>query len=244
MNAHSPPPFTPAQVLEAARRAESEGRDEYALQFYRHLANNFPDTPEGAAAQSALMRLAAAPTFGGQQPPAPSSYGLGNPFAAAPGADFGPGGYPEPARPSLNSPSSNSASTGGVAMHSASSAAATHSAIEMPRAVRDYRTGRLLARLLTWLGGVMILLGIVLVPLTLLGPKALTGLPLIGALLATGPKLGLQLAVAGIVQMVLGQLVRALLDLANATRDMAAIARAEAEARNPAEPKTGRRRRR
>ncbi len=216
-------------MLEAARRAESEGRDEYALQFYRHLAANFPDAPEGAAAQSALMRLSPPPAFGGPPGPEPlgaNGYGLVNPFAAAPASDYGAGVH-QPTRPPMQS-----------------TAPPPSPGIEMPRAVRDYKTGRFLARLLTWIGGLMILAGIALVPLLLLGPKALTSLPLIGALLATGPMLGLQLATAGIVQLVLGQLVRALLDQANATRDMAAIARAEAEARNPAEPKTARRKRR
>lgn len=216
-------------MLEAARRAESEGRDEYALQFYRHLASNFPDGPEGAAAQSALMRLAAQPSFAkppGTEAHGENGYGLVNPFAAAPVADYGPGFYPPASAPMQNS------------------APPPPPVIDLPRPVRDYRTARFLAALATWLGGLLVLAGIGLVPLAFVSPRSISGLPLLSNVVAAGPKLGGQLALAGLVQMVLGQLVRALLDQANATRDMAAIARAEAEARNPAEPKTGRRKRR
>ena len=53
---------------------------------------------------------------------------------------------------------------------------------------------------------------------------------------------GSGLVAGGLSMLVLGQLVRALLDQANATRDMAAIARAEAEARHgkPARSRRGR----
>lgn len=53
------PQFTPAQVLEAGRRAEAEGKLDYAVQFFRHLATHYPSTSEAQAAREGLQRLAA-----------------------------------------------------------------------------------------------------------------------------------------------------------------------------------------
>ncbi|CAN0437282.1 unnamed protein product, partial [Phaeothamnion confervicola] len=55
------PQFTPAQVLDAARRAESEGRTDFAIQFYQHLSTNFPGTSEAAAADLGLAHLTPSP---------------------------------------------------------------------------------------------------------------------------------------------------------------------------------------
>ena len=53
-----PPQFTPAQVLEAGRRAEAEGRLDFARQFYQHLIATLSRHPRGdAAAQAAGARL-------------------------------------------------------------------------------------------------------------------------------------------------------------------------------------------
>ena len=49
--------FSPAQILQAARRAEAEGRDEYALQFFQHLSEYYGSTPEGRAANDAVHRV-------------------------------------------------------------------------------------------------------------------------------------------------------------------------------------------
>ena len=51
--------FTPAQILEAGRRAEAEGRVEYAIQFYRHLTDHLARTAEATTAREALHRLGA-----------------------------------------------------------------------------------------------------------------------------------------------------------------------------------------
>lgn len=49
--------FSPAQILQAAHRAEAEGRDEYALQFFQHLSDYYGTTPEGRAANDAVARV-------------------------------------------------------------------------------------------------------------------------------------------------------------------------------------------
>jgi hypothetical protein len=50
--------FNPAQVLDAGRRAENDGRVGYAIQFYRHLTDQHAGSPEAAIAKEALTRLA------------------------------------------------------------------------------------------------------------------------------------------------------------------------------------------
>src|SRR6202008_962062 len=50
--------FTPVQVLQAARRAEAEGKMDYALQFYRHLVEQHGSTPEAQEAREGLFRIA------------------------------------------------------------------------------------------------------------------------------------------------------------------------------------------
>jgi hypothetical protein len=57
---HVPTQFTPAQLLESGRRAETEGRLDLAVQFYRHLTDNFAYTAEAAEAHNALGRVGAA----------------------------------------------------------------------------------------------------------------------------------------------------------------------------------------
>lgn len=50
--------YTPVQVLQAARRAEAEGKMDYALQFYRHIVEHHGVTEEAAAAREGLFRIA------------------------------------------------------------------------------------------------------------------------------------------------------------------------------------------
>jgi hypothetical protein len=50
--------FTPVQVLQAARRAEAEGKMDYALQFYRHLVEQHGGAPEAQEAREGLFRIA------------------------------------------------------------------------------------------------------------------------------------------------------------------------------------------
>lgn len=54
------PPYTPAQVLEAGRRAEAAGRPDFAIQFYRHLTDHHAGSAEGKEASESLGRLTGA----------------------------------------------------------------------------------------------------------------------------------------------------------------------------------------
>lgn len=56
---HGSPQFTPKQLLDAARRAEAEGKPDVAHQFYWHLTDQYEQTPEGAEGRNSLARLAA-----------------------------------------------------------------------------------------------------------------------------------------------------------------------------------------
>lgn len=51
------PQFTPVQILEAGQRAFSEGRTEYAAQFFKHLIDHYADTPEAAVARDAMGQV-------------------------------------------------------------------------------------------------------------------------------------------------------------------------------------------
>lgn len=53
-----PTQYTPAQILEAGQRAEADGRVEYAGQFYHHLIDHYPQTPEARIAREGVQRLA------------------------------------------------------------------------------------------------------------------------------------------------------------------------------------------
>lgn len=54
--AQSQAQYTPAQILDLGRRAEADGRQDYALQLFRHLAEHYPGTPEAATATEAMSR--------------------------------------------------------------------------------------------------------------------------------------------------------------------------------------------
>ena len=49
--------FTPRQVLEAGRRAEADGKLDYAIQFFQHVMTHHGGSPEAAVAHEALWRL-------------------------------------------------------------------------------------------------------------------------------------------------------------------------------------------
>lgn len=64
--------FTPRQVLEAGRRAESEGQRDYAIQFYQHIIAHHPSTAEAAEAADSLRRLDGHDHAGSRDPRIPA----------------------------------------------------------------------------------------------------------------------------------------------------------------------------
>jgi hypothetical protein len=67
MLTHASPPFTPAQLIDAGRRAEVEGRLDLAVRFYTALTEHFAEAPETAEAHGALGRIGAWLSHEGQQ---------------------------------------------------------------------------------------------------------------------------------------------------------------------------------
>jgi len=76
--------YSPAQLLAIGQRAESEGKIEYATQFYMHLAEHYRHTAEGHEALYGLQRIEqyrqaqaaqAAQAAAAQQIPAQHAYG-------------------------------------------------------------------------------------------------------------------------------------------------------------------------
>jgi hypothetical protein len=60
MLTHAAPQLTPAQLIDAGRRAEAQGRPDAAVQFYRYLTEYFAEAVEAAEAHNALGRIGAA----------------------------------------------------------------------------------------------------------------------------------------------------------------------------------------
>ncbi|HUS96151.1 MAG TPA: hypothetical protein VMX97_05360 [Hyphomicrobiaceae bacterium] len=94
--AHSNPQFTPAQILAAGQRAEADGRIDDAIQFFRHLAEHYPETQEAGDAGEALARITrrtTVPQARGMQGGAPEHFPRGRSDNGGPhAATVRPGG--------------------------------------------------------------------------------------------------------------------------------------------------------
>ncbi|HEY7690505.1 MAG TPA: hypothetical protein VH835_17525 [Dongiaceae bacterium] len=203
--------FTPSQILEAGRRAEAEGRTEYAVQFYRHLIDHHGGAPEAEAAHDALV-LIQARRPGGETPPA----------ASVNGAQFKPGPPPVPAQ-------DRPARLGSSGISLALLGADRPLPLMVPAPRNGYRTGRVIARLLTWAGGSSLLAGVAATSALLFAPHLLSSIPEAVVEWLSQPMVAPAVAVGGVLAMLFGQLARAMLDSANAACDMAATTRAQAE---------------
>lgn len=251
MSEQEPPRFTPAQILEAGRRAASEGRAQVARQFYQHLISHLPGSAEADAARQGLeqLRLDFPPLLAEPGPPGISSSAWTGSAGDAAAQSYGE--MPPPAGPTgLNGwhPPAGHAPPSPLAPRSAPGASSgpgygeAHAvAIPMPAPIRDYRTGRVLARLTAWSGGAVFLLALALLPVALLSPRTLSSIPLLRSL-EMGLVGVLAMSVAGLGLVMLGQIVRAMLDQANATRDLAAMQRARATPHVQSAPEARRRR--
>ncbi len=202
MTVQPPQNFSPHQILDAARRAEAEGRRDFANQFYRHLLDYYPGSQEALAAREGLMRLAQGephpqdPMAAALQPPPPPTH-----FAPSPP---GPAAHRRPAH---------------MAQGNDSERRRHHGETEAP-AVRDYRTGRAIARLMSWSGGALALTGTAAIPIAMVMPRLLSNIPIAGGYV-TSPGAGIALLLIGLAMMLFGQLFRAVLDIAIATRNLA-----------------------
>jgi hypothetical protein len=213
--AQGTPQFSPSQVLEAGRRAEAEGKIDYALQFYRHLVTHFASSPEATAAREGLDRIErggsssiAAPRTAPGTPPSARS---GRPPSGAPGASsdgatgtrsppylngsdphhsFATSSWPGPGMGTPASPVPGTHPMPPRAGNDPPLDAGMYSAsslgpIILPEAEDNYRMGRWLARIFAAVGWLMFLGGIGLSIVLQSGPQPALG-PL-NNLMAFGP---------------------------------------------------------
>lgn len=212
--------YTPVQVLQAARRAEAEGKMDYALQFYRHIVEHHGATAEAQEARDGLFRIAEwrwgeARVARRQE----GANGHGGPHAYSAAASAQPAYAPEPVEsaPPLGGP----ARLPQIIAREAAKAAAE----EAPPAFKArFRGARLIALLLSGLGWASVLGGIAVAVLAAGGAAAevsaesLLGVPL-------GVLLGMPAAVIGLVLVVTGHLAVAVFESTNATLELLCIER-------------------
>ena len=221
------PAFTPQQVLDAGRRAEIEGRRDYAMQFYRHLTDHYADTAEAMAAREGLARLS------GRPPPAAPAQAEIRPDRLVPpassgGSAVGGNGYsPQPYANGHDHAASRETA------RSERTQPATRTAARVPRRYREhYFVGRLFGLLLIVIGVLQMIGGAGLIAIvaaqTAGWPVKLPGIPpdsLPGGILVSGTLT----LITGFFVTFLGQLARAIFDGANAVRELAAIERARGD---------------
>ena len=227
--------FTPVQVLQAARRAEAEGKMDYALQFYRHLVEQHGTTPEAQEAREGLFRIAewrwgearvargreaggpAAPAGqAAQTPPATSGaaasqrvYNVGNTPPPQPG--YGPDQQPAAAAHPTKLPQVVSREQG-------------QGDEDLPPFRPGFSVAKFCAKALSGFGWITLLAG---------AGAAVAGFGgFIGELSAIGPLgmplgvlLGVPAAVIGLILVVAGQLASAVFQSANAQLELVAIER-------------------
>ena len=213
---HASPHVSAAQVLEAGRRAEADGRIEYAIQFYRHLTEHFGAAPETAFAREALSRLEGRRNGASRgQGPARSTPPRVIPGGAhAQTAQRPPvSGLPAPIRiapvGSLEPPP----------------------LLVLPDRPGGYLAGRIMAYVMSAIGALAVVGGLVLIAGLLLGgPGRLytSGVPEF----ALNPAAAFSAVATGVVLLLWSQLAQAIFDIARASRDIAAIERAKAEHQN------------
>ncbi len=253
--------FTPTQILEAGRRAEAEGRTEYAIQFYRHLTEHMARSAEAAVARDALLRLGAAPAPVVATPPGAAGTGTivnGNYFNGMPA----PGLTASASQPQLGAQPAGQAAHASIGPAIQGRAQNTSITVPerapapgpgagegvarrkfvLPRSRRRYRTGRFMARALTFVGFIEIVLGAALLGFGVLARFGI-GASALPEIIAAQQQLigitaGISLIMMGVLVVLGGQLGRAIFDTASANRDLAAFARARAafEAGQPDEP--------
>lgn len=207
-----PQTYSPAEILEAGRRAEAEGRRDYAAQFYRHLTDYYAATPEAVEARHALQRVASA---------APQPATRPEPIQQA--ATY-------PVRAALDDSYTPPAVTSLAVRPAATAHPMPAASLSLPAPARGFWLGRGIAWLLLVVGGVMMLAG-----LGVLGYAASQGLlqptPAGASAIVVAPSL----IAGGLLLALIGELCRAAFRAANASSDLAAIQRAlaETETRTP-----------
>lgn len=217
--------YTPVQVLQAARRAEAEGKMDYALQFYRHLVENHGLTAEAQEAREGLFRIA--------------EWRWGETRAAARRPEVS-NAAPPAAQTNYQQQYQVPAQTQSV-VHSAQADYAPEPPAHLPQVIAReaaaqaaggtvaykprYKGAKIVAFVVSCLGWTGVAAGIAVAALAAFGVFAdvseggLLGLPL-------GVVLGAPAAVlGGLVLVITGQLAAAVFESANATMELLALGR-------------------
>ncbi|MFA5900360.1 MAG: hypothetical protein WC829_14755 [Hyphomicrobium sp.] len=230
--------FTPVQVLQAARRAEAEGKMDYALQFYRHLVEQHGGTAEAQVAREGLFRIAEwrwgearvarnreagatgttgnAPAASGPPPPDQRVYNVANnpqhdEYHADHQDDHHADASVSGALPQIISRQHAQANPQPTAFH------------------ERFRAARFFAHTLSGLGWVTLLSGVLAAIAGIAGfVGELSAIALLGAPL--GVMLGLPAVFFGLILAVGGQLAAALFESANATLERTAMERGRVSA--------------
>ncbi len=224
--------FTPVQVLQAARRAEAEGKMDYALQFYRHLVEQHGTTPEAQEARVGMFRIAewrwgearvarGRDTAGGgaqstQSPQTPPAASAGNP----------PGGqrvYNVANNPPQSDYYADQPQTAAAPGKLPQVITRGHDQDEQGFTPR-FRVAKFLAHALSAIGWLTLLAGIGAATGGFAGMvPELSAIGLLGA--PIGVLIGLPALLLGIVLVVAGQLAAAVFESANANLELVAIER-------------------
>jgi hypothetical protein len=210
--------YTPAQVLQAARRAEAEGKMDYALQFYRHLVEQHGATPEAQEAREGLFRIAEW-RWGEARIARRQDAGVGGQFAQ--GAPASP---PQPPKPEEHAAPPAFAVTAPQLPQTVSRAAVGDDLVPLfkPR----YRAAKVIAYGISALGLVSALVGIAIALAAAGAVEQFSGAGLFG--LPLGIALGIPATVVGLLLLLAGQLAVAVFDSANANLEMLTIERGRA----------------
>jgi hypothetical protein len=213
--------YTPVQVLQAARRAEAEGKMDYALQFYRHLVEHHGMTAEAQEAREGLFRIAewrwGEARVTRRQEAANGAQGHAA-YAQQGGQHAQHHDYPP--EPPQHLPQ--------VIAREAARAAAAGAAMQQPASSR-YRSAMTVALLVVGVGWASVLAGIVIAVLA--AGDVVAGMSAGGILgLPVGVLLGVPAAMIGLVLVVTGQLAAAVFESTNATLELLALGRERAGA--------------
>ena len=227
--------FTPVQVLQAARRAEAEGKMDYALQFYRHLVEQHGTTPEAQEAREGLFRIAE--WRWGEARVARGRDATGGGAQNAQNTQSAPGSQTPPAAPAGNPPGQrvyNVANNPPPSDYYADQPQTAAAPGKLPQVIARghdeqaftprFRVAKFLAHTLSAIGWITLLAGIGAATGAFAGlAPELSAIGLLGV--PFGALLGLPALVLGIVFVVAGQLAAAVFESTNANLELVAIER-------------------
>lgn len=183
------PQFTPAQVVQAGRRAEKDGKPDLAAHFYRHVVEHYGASPEAAEARESLSRLTARQSGDVTTPPSPPP-------------EAGHEASPPPPPPTLEPQPAIAAPA--IELHSSPN--------------RHYAVGRFCAGLIVILGWLTLASGLLLLAVASAGTSTAWLPTWAVSPAALVPTLGwaTMQGLGGLVMILAGQVARAIFDIAAA----------------------------